>query len=37
MPLMLIGHHVRRGGVARLADQAYLDPHPEERRLRHRA
>jgi uncharacterized protein YbgA (DUF1722 family) len=37
VPLMLIGHHVRRGGVARLADQVYLDPHPEERRLRHRA
>ena len=34
VPLMLIKHHVRRLGVAYLADQTYLSPHPKELMLR---
>jgi uncharacterized protein YbgA (DUF1722 family)/uncharacterized protein YbbK (DUF523 family) len=34
VPLTLIRHHVRRQGVAYLADQVYLDPHPRELMLR---
>jgi uncharacterized protein YbgA (DUF1722 family) len=34
VPLTLIKHHVRRLGVAYLADQIYLSPHPKELMLR---
>jgi uncharacterized protein YbgA (DUF1722 family) len=34
VPLTLIKHHVRRLGVAYLADQVYLSPHPKELMLR---
>jgi uncharacterized protein YbgA (DUF1722 family)/uncharacterized protein YbbK (DUF523 family) len=34
VPLTLVKHHVRRLGVAYLADQTYLSPHPKELMLR---
>ena len=34
VPLTLLKHHVRRLGLAYLADQVYLDPHPKELMLR---
>jgi uncharacterized protein YbgA (DUF1722 family)/uncharacterized protein YbbK (DUF523 family) len=34
VPLTLVRHHVRRLGLAWLAGQAYLDPHPKELMLR---
>jgi uncharacterized protein YbgA (DUF1722 family)/uncharacterized protein YbbK (DUF523 family) len=34
VPLTLLRHHVRRRGVAYLADQVYLDPDPKELMLR---
>jgi uncharacterized protein YbgA (DUF1722 family) len=34
VPLTLIGHHVRVHGVAYLAGQIYLQPHPRELMLR---
>jgi uncharacterized protein YbgA (DUF1722 family)/uncharacterized protein YbbK (DUF523 family) len=34
VPLMLVRHHVRRLGIAYLAGQTYLDPHPKELMLR---
>ena len=34
LPLTLIRHHVRRHGIAWLADQVYLDPDPKELMLR---
>jgi uncharacterized protein YbgA (DUF1722 family)/uncharacterized protein YbbK (DUF523 family) len=34
VPVTLIRHHVRRFGVAYLADQVYLRPHPKELMLR---
>jgi uncharacterized protein YbgA (DUF1722 family)/uncharacterized protein YbbK (DUF523 family) len=34
VPITLVKHHVRRAGVAYLADQVYLNPHPRERMLR---
>jgi uncharacterized protein YbgA (DUF1722 family)/uncharacterized protein YbbK (DUF523 family) len=34
VPITLIRHHVRRCGVAYLAGQTYLDPHPSELMLR---
>jgi uncharacterized protein YbgA (DUF1722 family)/uncharacterized protein YbbK (DUF523 family) len=34
VPVTLIRHHVRRLGVAYLAGQAYLEPHPKELMLR---
>jgi len=34
VPLTLLKHHVRRFGLADLADQVYLDPHPKELMLR---
>jgi uncharacterized protein YbgA (DUF1722 family) len=34
VPITLIRHHVRHHGVAYLAGQAYLDPHPRELMLR---
>jgi uncharacterized protein YbgA (DUF1722 family) len=34
VPLTLVKHHVRRLGVAYLADQVYLNPHPRELMLR---
>jgi len=34
VPLTLLKHHVRRVGVAYLADQVYLNPHPRELMLR---
>jgi uncharacterized protein YbgA (DUF1722 family)/uncharacterized protein YbbK (DUF523 family) len=34
VPLTLLKHHVRRLGVAYLAGQVYLDPHPKELMLR---
>jgi uncharacterized protein YbgA (DUF1722 family)/uncharacterized protein YbbK (DUF523 family) len=34
VPLTLFKHHVRRQGVAYLAGQVYLDPHPKELMLR---
>jgi uncharacterized protein YbgA (DUF1722 family)/uncharacterized protein YbbK (DUF523 family) len=34
VPLTLVKHHVRRLGVAYLAGQAYLEPHPRELMLR---
>jgi len=34
VPLTLIKHHGRRLGVADLADQTYLSPHPNELMLR---
>lgn len=33
-PLTLLAHHIRRCGVAYLADQMYLHPHPSELMLR---
>jgi uncharacterized protein YbgA (DUF1722 family) len=34
VPLTLLRHHVRRHGIAYLADQVYLDPDPKELMLR---
>jgi len=34
VPITLIKHHVRRLGLAYLADQVYLNPHPKELMLR---
>ena len=34
VPLTLLKHHVRRLGIAYLADQVYLSPHPRELMLR---
>jgi len=34
VPLTMITHHVRRLGIAYLADQVYLSPHPKELMLR---
>jgi uncharacterized protein YbgA (DUF1722 family) len=34
VPLTLLKHHVRRLGLAYLAHQIYLDPHPKELMLR---
>jgi uncharacterized protein YbgA (DUF1722 family)/uncharacterized protein YbbK (DUF523 family) len=34
VPVTLVRHHVRRLGVAYLADQVYLSPHPKELMLR---
>lgn len=34
VPLTLFAHHIRRQGVAYLAGQVYLDPHPYELMLR---
>jgi len=34
VPIALMKHHVRRQGVAYLAGQVYLDPHPRELSLR---
>ena len=34
VPITLLRHHVRRLGVAYLADQVYLNPHPRELMLR---
>jgi uncharacterized protein YbgA (DUF1722 family) len=34
VPITLVRHHVRRFGVAYLADQVYLRPHPKELMLR---
>jgi uncharacterized protein YbgA (DUF1722 family)/uncharacterized protein YbbK (DUF523 family) len=34
VPMTLMKHHVRRQGVAYLAEQSYLDPHPRELSLR---
>jgi uncharacterized protein YbgA (DUF1722 family)/uncharacterized protein YbbK (DUF523 family) len=34
VPLTLFKHHIRRGEVAYLAGQVYLDPHPAELMLR---
>lgn len=34
VPLTLIRHHVRRHGLSYLAQQTYLDPHPQELMLR---
>jgi uncharacterized protein YbgA (DUF1722 family)/uncharacterized protein YbbK (DUF523 family) len=34
VPMTLMKHHVRREGVAYLAGQSYLDPHPRELSLR---
>lgn len=34
VPITLLRHHVRREGVAYLAGQVYLDPHPRELMLR---
>jgi uncharacterized protein YbgA (DUF1722 family)/uncharacterized protein YbbK (DUF523 family) len=36
VPLTLVRHHVSRLGVASLAGQVYLDPHPKELMLRNR-
>jgi uncharacterized protein YbgA (DUF1722 family) len=30
VPLTLLRHHVRRGGITYLAQQTYLNPHPSE-------
>jgi uncharacterized protein YbgA (DUF1722 family) len=34
VPITLVRHHVARAGVAWLAEQVYLDPHPKELMLR---
>jgi uncharacterized protein YbgA (DUF1722 family) len=34
VPITLIRHHVRRLGIAYLAEQTYLNPHPKELMLR---
>jgi uncharacterized protein YbgA (DUF1722 family) len=34
VPITLVRHHVRRLGVAWLAGQTYLEPHPRELMLR---
>jgi uncharacterized protein YbgA (DUF1722 family) len=34
VPLTLLRHHVRRHGVAYLAAQTWMDPHPRELALR---
>ncbi|MBI3401845.1 MAG: DUF1722 domain-containing protein [Acidobacteria bacterium] len=34
VPITLMKHHIRREGVAYLAGQVYLDPHPRELSLR---
>ena len=36
VPITLVRHHVRRLGVAYLAGQVYLEPHPKELMLRNR-
>jgi uncharacterized protein YbgA (DUF1722 family)/uncharacterized protein YbbK (DUF523 family) len=36
VPLALLRHHVRRHGIAWLAGQHYLEPHPREMMLRNR-
>jgi len=36
VPITLFRHHVRRLGVAYLAEQVYLEPHPKELMLRNR-
>ena len=36
VPITLVRHHVRRLGVAYLAEQVYLEPHPKELMLRNR-
>lgn len=36
VPITLVRHHVRRLGVAYLAGQIYLEPHPKELMLRNR-
>ncbi len=37
VPVTLVRHHVRRLGVATLAGQTWLDPHPKELMLRNHA
>ncbi|HYS80429.1 MAG TPA: YbgA family protein, partial [Anaeromyxobacteraceae bacterium] len=37
VPVTLVKHHVRRHGVAYLAEQRYLEPHPKELMLRNHA
>jgi len=37
VPVTLLRHHVRKYGVAYLADQYYLNPHPAELKLRNHA
>lgn len=34
VPIALLRHHVRRHGIEYLAEQTYLDPHPQELMLR---
>jgi uncharacterized protein YbgA (DUF1722 family) len=34
VPITLLRHHVRRCGIAYLASQVYLEPHPRELMLR---
>jgi uncharacterized protein YbgA (DUF1722 family) len=34
VPITLVKHHVARLGVAYVADQVYLSPHPKELMLR---
>ena len=34
VPITLIRHHVRHHGIAYLAGQVYLEPHPKELMLR---
>jgi len=36
VPMTLIRRHVRTYGVPYLADQVYLEPHPDELMLRNR-
>jgi len=36
VPITLVRHHVNRLGIAYLAGQVYLDPHPKELMLRNR-
>ncbi len=37
VPVTLVKHHVRRHGIAYLAGQRYLEPHPKELMLRNHA
>jgi uncharacterized protein YbgA (DUF1722 family)/uncharacterized protein YbbK (DUF523 family) len=37
VPVTLVKHHVRRHGIAYLAEQRYLEPHPKELMLRNHA
>jgi uncharacterized protein YbgA (DUF1722 family)/uncharacterized protein YbbK (DUF523 family) len=37
VPVTLLQHHVRKHGIAYLREQAYLNPHPLELRLRNHA